>query len=133
MSIDLDKVIGSCRDCSKPLGDSPPPYCAKCTTMEKRRVAYYKEASPYKKVWNTVDDEEKFLSEMAANNTLFVPSAADLAFRHTKTAHYLLAQARDAGRTNAERGREIFKDALFHVGMAKKFAAMNETILARSR
>lgn len=131
MSINLDLVIGLCRECGATLGESPPPNCASCTRMETRRLTHVREGDPYRKVWSAPEDEEGELLARIKNGTLFVPSHEELAFRHESKARYLLQKARSQGRT-AE-GVSIFEDALFHVGMAKKMMDSHQQGLVQSR
>lgn len=130
MSTNLDEVIGLCRFCAKPLGDSPPPACAACIGLEKRATRH-KETDPYKKVWNTVEDEEAILLSWVRNGTLFVPTLEELARRHVSTAKYLLSKARKLGRS-AE-GISMFEDAMFHRNMAKKMFDKHQENLVKSR
>lgn len=129
----LDEVIGKCRECASDLGNTPPPYCTDCAGKEARRATHVRESNPYKKVWNSVEDEESSLVEAAANNTLFCPTAGELALRSMGTARYFLAQARKFGKNNPEHGRELFTEAMIHVRSARKFWEEHNTILERSR
>ena len=131
MSTNLDEVIGLCRFCTKPLGDSPPPACAACVGLETRRITRLKETDPYKKVWNTVEDEESILLEWVKNGTLFVPTLEELARRHVSSAKYLLNKARKLGRS--AQGLEAFNDALSHQKMAKEMFDKHHEMVLKSR
>lgn len=131
MSTNLDEVIGLCRYCTKPLGDSPPPACAHCIGLETKGISRIKQPDPYKKVWNTAEDEEAVLLEWVKNGTLFVPTWEDLARRHVSKAKFLLNQARKHGRT-AE-GHSVFKEAMFHRNMAQECVDRHREVLLKSR
>lgn len=130
MSTNLDEVIGLCRFCTKPLGDSPPPACAACVGLEKKATKA-KQTDPYKKVWNAVEDEEATLLAWVKNGTLFVPTQEELARRHVSTAKYLLNKARTLGRS-AE-GLSVFDEAMFHRNMAKDLFDKHVNIVLKSR
>lgn len=131
MSTNLDEVIGRCRYCTKPLGNSPPPACAYCAGYETKRISRITQPDPYKKVWNTAEDEEAALLSWVKNGTLFVPTLEELARRHASTVRYLLAKARNLGRS-AE-GIEIFNEALFHHKMAKEMFDKHGEVVRKSR
>lgn len=131
MPIDLDEVIGLCRDCGESLGDMPPPYCTKCASHERKRISSVKEKDPYKKVWDSAEDEEAELLSWVKNGTLFVPTWEEMSRRHASTAKYLLARARKLGRT-AE-GISVFNEALFHRNMAKHAIDKHQEVLVLSR
>lgn len=131
MSTDLDKVIGLCRFCTKPLGESPPPACADCVGMEVRRTTSSKESDPYKKVWNSVEDEEAQLLSWVKNGTLFVPTMEELARRHVSAAKYHLAKARRLGRS-AE-GIANFEEALLQRKFAKEMFDKHREVVRKSR
>lgn len=130
MSIDLDEVIGKCRFCTKPLGDLPPPACAACVGLEKKATRY-RESDPYKKVWNSVEDEEAELLSWVKNGTLFIPTWAEMARRHMSAARYLLRRAREHGRS-AE-GISVFQEAMFHWNTAKDCLDRHKDVLLKSR
>lgn len=130
--MNLDEVIGKCRECTAPLGELPPPYCTKCVGMEeKRQHSRRTEPDPYKKVWNSVEDEESALVEWAANGTLFTPTYEELARRHESHAHYLLGKARKLGRSAA--GIAAFNEAMVQVRLAKEMLARHQEVLVKSR
>lgn len=131
MSTNLDEVIGTCRFCTKPLGESPPPACAECVGLEKGRVTSLKEKDPYKKVWNAVEDEEKALLSWVKNGTLFVPTLEELARRHISTAKYHLNKARRHGRS-AE-GLAAFEEAMIQRKLAKQMLDRHHDVLIKSR
>lgn len=131
MSTDLDAVIGLCRYCSKPLGNTPPPACAYCAGRETKRLSRITQPDPYKKVWNTVEDEEAALLSWVRNGTLFVPSLEELARRHVGSAKYLLAKARRLGRS-AE-AIELFEEARFHQRMAQEMFDKHHEVVLKSR
>ena len=130
MSANLDEVIGTCRFCTKPLGDSPPPACANCIKQE-RRITTAKERNPYKKVWNAVEDEEAALITWVKNGTLFVPTLEEMAKRHMSADRHKLSKARKLGRS-AE-GIEAFNEALFQRRMAKHLLDQKREIVIKSR
>lgn len=130
MSTNLDEVIGLCRFCTKPLGDSPPPACAACVGLEKR-ASRAKQSDPYKKVWNTVEDEEATLLSWVRNGTLFVPTLEELGRRHVSTAKYLLAKARRLGRSSE--GIEAFEEAQSHQRMAQEMFDKHHQVVLKSR
>lgn len=132
MSTNLDEVIGTCRFCTKPLGESPPPACAECVGLEARRTATrLRETDPYKKVWNAVEDEEAALLSWVRNGTLFVPTMEELARRHISTARYHLAKARRHGRS-AE-GLAAFEEAIIHRRLAQNMLDRHHDVLSKSR
>lgn len=132
MSINLDEVIGLCRECGKSLGESPPPFCTECAGMETKRITHRKEGSDlYKKVWTAPEDEEGELLARVKNGTLFVPTWEEMAFRHKSTAKYLLARARKLGRT--VEGLSIFDDAVIHRNLAKMCLDKHREVLVKSR
>jgi hypothetical protein len=132
MSTNLDEVIGMCRFCTKPLGESPPPACAECVGLEARRTTTrLKETDPYKKVWNAVEDEEAVLLSWVRNGTLFVPTLEELARRHVSTAKYHLNKARIHGRS-AE-GLAAFEEALIQRKLAKVMLDRHQEVLVKSR
>lgn len=129
--VDLDSIIGMCRFCTKPLGESPPPACAECVEQESRRPTKLNESDPYKSTWNAVEDEEASLLSWIKNGTLFVPTREELAKRHLSVAHHQLRKARSLGRS-AE-GIEAFNEALFQRKMAKTlFDKQREIVLCSS-
>jgi len=99
--------------------------------MSERRASRVTEGDPYKKVWNSVDDEEASILESMRNGTLFTPTMADLSRRHMGRAKFLLKKARQLGRT-AE-GREVFADALFHKNLAQDLLNQHLEVLAKSK
>lgn len=131
MSTNLDEVIGTCRFCTKPLGESPPPACAECIGLEKGRVTNLKEKDPYKKVWNSVEDEESALLGWIKNGTLFAPTWEELARRHISTAKYHLKKARTHGRS-AE-GLAAFEEATIHRTLAVTMLDKHREVLIKSR
>lgn len=131
MSTNLDEIIGTCRFCSKPLGELPPPSCADCVGPEKRRITNNRENDPYKKVWNSVEDEEGELLARVKNGTLFVPTWEELARRNVSHSRSLLAKARDQESKAA--GRKIFQDAMFYRNMAEKAFEEHRKVIASSR
>jgi hypothetical protein len=131
MSTNLDEVIGLCRYCTKPLGESPPPACASCAGYETRRITNIKQSDPYKKVWNSVEDEEAILLAWVKNGTLFVPTNEELARRHVSKARFMLRKARQAG-PSAD-GEGLFEEALFHQKMARELFDKHQRNLIRSR
>lgn len=131
MSTNLDEVIGTCRFCTKPLGESPPPACAECAGLEKGRITNLKEKDPYKKVWNSIEDEESELLAWVKNGTLFVPTLEELARRHISTARHHLVKARRHGRS-AE-GLAAFEEAAIHQRLARKMLDLHHDVLVKSR
>lgn len=133
MSTNLDEVIGLCRICNGPLGESPPPACATCVGQDRRHTRK-KESDPYKKVWNTVEDEEAILLEWVKNGTLFVPTPEELALRHVATARYLLKKARDVGPfADYDKRLALFEEAMFHRNMAKEMFDKHHERVLKSR
>lgn len=131
MSTNLDEVIGLCRFCKKPLGESPPPACAECVGLETRRITKIKETDPYKKVWNTVEDEEAILLSWVRNGTLFVPTLEELAIRHVGTARHLLWKARKLGR--CAEGISLFEEAVLQRNIAKEMFDKHREVVRKSR
>lgn len=131
MSTNLDEVIGLCRFCGKSLGESPPPSCASCAEQDHRRITRLKESDPYKKVWNSVEDEEGEILNWVKNGTMFVPTWEVLALRAVSQARFLLAKARKEESKAA--GRKIFQDAMFYRNMAEKAFENHRLVIARSR
>lgn len=131
MSTNLDEVIGLCRFCGKSLGESPPPSCAICAEHERRRITKLKENDPYKKVWNSVEDEEGDLLSWVKNGTLFVPTWEEMALRSISHSRSLLAKAR--AQESRAAGRKIFQDALFYRNMAEKAFENHRKVIANSR
>lgn len=87
-----------------------------------------KEANPYNKVWNSVEDEETSVLEWVKNGTLFPPTLEELGHRHKSHARFLLARARDLGRTTE--GVSVFNEALYHRDRAKEmFDKHNQNVL----
>ncbi len=89
------------------------------------------ETDPYKKVWNSAEDEESTLLEWVKNGTLFTLNWEELARRHVQTARYLLRKARE--QESKAVARKIFKDALFHRNMAEMSYKEHRKVLTRSR
>ncbi len=131
MSADLDEVIGLCRFCGESLGELPPPACADCAAQEKSRITRITEKDPYKKVWNSVEDEEGELLSWVKNGTLFVPTWEELARRYVAKSRSLLSQARKQESKAA--GRKLFQDAMIYRNMAEKAFEENRKVLTRSR
>jgi hypothetical protein len=131
MAINLDEIIGLCRLCGGSLGESPPPTCANCERQESRRTTKIKERDPYKKVWNSVEDEEAELLSWVKNGTLFVPTREELAKRHIAHARYLLSRARYFGRSTE--GTSVFNEAMFHRRMARKLLEQHAEIVLKSK
>lgn len=130
----LDKTVGQCRFCDKPLGESPPPACVDCVKVENIRLTKptnIKESDPYKKTWNTVADEEKSLKEWTKNGNLFTPNHGEIAQRHMSTARYLLNKARKLGRT-AE-GYTVLDEAMSHKNIAEKLLKQHRKVFKASR
>lgn len=127
----LDKIGGMCRFCDKPLGESPPPACGECTVVENRRITRIKESNPYKKVWNTAEDEEAILLEWVKNGTLFAPTNEELARRHMSDARFLLRKVKKLGKTTES--ISVFNEALFHWNMAKDYLDKHQEIVVKSR
>jgi hypothetical protein len=90
-----------------------------------------KEKDPYKKVWNSVEDEEAELLSWVKNGTLFVPTLEELARRHVSSAKYLLAKARRLGRSAA--GIESFEEALIHQKFARDLFDKHKNVILKSR
>lgn len=86
---------------------------------------------PYKKVWNSVEDEEGELLAWVKNGTLFVPTWEVLALRYVAKSRSLLVKARNQESKAA--GRKIFQDAMIYRTMAEKAFEENLKVLARSR
>lgn len=131
MSTDLDGVIGLCRFCGESLGEMAPPACATCAAQEKSRITNYREKDPYKKVWNSVEDEEGELLAWVKNGTLFIPTWEELARRYIAKSRSLLSQARKQ-ESNAA-GRKLFQDAMIYRNMAEKAFEEHRKVLACSR
>jgi hypothetical protein len=127
----LDSIVGMCRFCDKPLGESPPPACASCTVQENRRITRIREANPYKKVWDTVEDAEAVLLEWVKNGTLFAPTWEELAHRHISKSRYLLNKARSFGKS-AE-GYSAFNEAMSHRDKAEEMLKKHQEVLRKSR
>lgn len=86
---------------------------------------------PYKKVWNSVEDEESDLLNAVKNGTLFEPTRAELARRHMSTARYLLKRARTLGRT--VEGRMVFEEAVSHRNIAEKMLKSHYEMLRKAK
>lgn len=131
MSTNLDEVIGLCRECGDALGGAPPPNCIKCTEQYKYRGTHHREQDPYRKVWNTVEDEEGELLSWVRNGTLFVPTWEEIGLRCVSHSKALLKKAREQESKAA--GRKLFKDAMIYRNLAEKSFEENRKIIARSR
>lgn len=83
--------------------------------------------NPYKKVWNSVDDEESYILDAVKNGTLFVPTAADMARRDRASQRYW------EGRTDEVVGALAEDMASFHGRMAEAMEAMEAKIQSVKR
>lgn len=104
---------GICADCG---GSSKMDkgLCDPCHIPRKGRAAEI--TNPYKKVWNTVEDEESALMNAVRNGTLFVPTYAIIAERSRSTARYLKDKAERIGGVE---GRSLLKDAMVQENLAE--------------
>lgn len=85
---------GVCASCEGTC-DTDMGLCGPCRAPRRTRVI--EASNPYKKVWNSVEDEESFILDAVRNGTLFVPTPAILAERHRSTARYYRARAQAVG------------------------------------
>lgn len=83
--------------------------------------------NPYKKVWNSVEDEESFILDAVKNGTLFVPTAADIARRDRAAQRYW------EGRTGEVVGALAEEKVAFHGRMAEAMEAMDLKISSVKR
>ena len=83
-----------------------------------RAKGHKEDPNPYKKVWNSVEDEESYILDAVKNGTLFVPTAADIARRDRASQRYW------EGRTDEIVGGLATEMAEFHGRMAEAMEAM---------
>ena len=86
-----------------------------------RAKGHKEDPNPYKKVWNSVEDEESYILDAVKNGTLFVPTAAEMARRDRASQRYW------EGRTDVI-GTLATDMAEFHGHMAEAMEAMEAKI-----
>lgn len=86
-----------------------------------RAKGHKEDPNPYKKVWNSVEDEESYILDAVKNGTLFVPTAAEMARRDRASQRYW------EGRTDVI-GTLATDMAEFHSHMAEAMEAMEAKI-----
>lgn len=96
---------GVCASCDGTC-DTDMGLCESCRAPRRTRVI--EASNPYKKVWNSMEDEESTILDAVRNGTLFVPTPAILADRHRSTERHLRRQAEKQGPII---GRTANKDA----------------------
>lgn len=87
-----------------------------------RAKGHKEDPNPYKKVWNSVEDEESYILDAVKNGTLFVPTAADMARRDRASQRYW------EGRTDEIVGELAAEMAAFHAHMAETMEEMEAKI-----
>lgn len=118
---------GLCATCEGPC-DLDKGLCDACRSPRGSRSV--EASNPYKKVWNSVEDEEKFILDSVRNNALFIPTPAILADRHRASARHWRRQATKLGTVA---GRTALKEAEFHDRMAASSERYGEAINEKKR
>lgn len=86
-------------------------------TTGRSKASNYKEADPYKQVWNDTKDEEAELIERTRNGVLFAPTYHEMAMRYKKKAQFLFYKARKLGRSVA--GVAAFEEGISYCRLAR--------------
>lgn len=86
-----------------------------------RAKGHKEDPNPYKKVWNSVEDEESYILDAVKNGTLFVPTPAEIARRDRDSQRYW------EGRTDLM-GDLAEQEAGFHRRMAENMETLETKI-----
>lgn len=118
---------GVCAECEAPC-DMDKGLCDHCRMPRRSRDT--EPANPYKKVWTSVEDEEKYILDSVRNGTLFIPTPAIMAERHRATARYCRNKARTLDTVAAD---QAMTEAENRDNLAKVMDALDNEIKAIKR